>query len=151
MSRMYSRNKGKSGSHKPLEPKTDWVKTKPAEIDKVIIELAKKGKQSSEIGMVLRDKYGVPSTRQVSKKRIVDVMKENKVYNEKFPEDMYNLIVRAVALKAHMDKNKRDYTSYRGLELTESKIRRLAKFYKKKGDLPEKWKWNIDQAKLWIK
>ncbi|MBW1839516.1 MAG: 30S ribosomal protein S15, partial [Deltaproteobacteria bacterium] len=54
MSRMYSRNKGKSGSHKPLDPKTDWVRTKPAEIDKIIVELGKKGKQSSEIGMVLR-------------------------------------------------------------------------------------------------
>lgn len=148
---MYSRKKGKSGSHKPLKPKADWVKTKPAEVEKVIVELGKDGKSSAEIGMVLRDQYGVPSARLVAKKRISDVMKEKGVYNEKFPEDMYNLIVKAVSLKAHMDKNKRDYTSYRGLELTESKIRRLAKFYKSKGQLPEKWKWDIGKAKLWIK
>jgi small subunit ribosomal protein S15 len=151
MSRMYSRKKGKSGSHKPLKAKTDWVKVKPAEIEKAIVELAKEGKPSAEIGMILRDQYGVPSTRAVAKKKVSAVMKENKVYNDKFPEDMYNLIVKAVDLKAHMSKNKKDYTSYRGLELTESKIRRLAKFYKKKGTLPAEWKWDIDKAKLWVK
>ncbi len=148
---MYSRKKGKSGSHKPLDPKVDWVKKKPADIEKLIVELAKEGKQSAEIGMILRDQYGVPSTRLLAKRKVADIMKEKNAYNEKFPEDMYNLILKAVNLRAHMDKNKRDYTSYRGLELTESKIRRLANFYKKNKALPEDWKWDIEQAKLWVK
>jgi small subunit ribosomal protein S15 len=51
----------------------------------------------------------------------------------------------------HLERNKRDYTSKRGLELTESKIRRLAKYYKGKKTLPANWKWDLSQAKLLIK
>ena len=50
-----------------------------------------------------------------------------------------------------MDKNKKDYTSKRGLELTESKIRRLAKFYKREGALPVDFKYDPDKAKLLVK
>ena len=78
-------------------------------------------------------------------------MKDKKVYNDVLPEDMYNLVRKAVNLRKHMDKNKKDYTSYRGLELTESKIRRLAKFYKREKALPEAWKWDPEKAKLWVK
>jgi small subunit ribosomal protein S15 len=78
-------------------------------------------------------------------------MKKHGVYNEVLPEDMYNLVKKAVNLRKHMDRNKKDYTSYRGLELTESKIRRLAKYYKARKALPEDWKWNPEKAKLWVK
>ena len=64
---------------------------------------------------------------------------------------MYNLIKKAVQLHYHMGKNKRDYTSKRGLELTESKIRRLAKYYKKEGMLPVDWKYDVDKARLLVK
>lgn len=151
MARMYSRNKGKSSSRRPLQRESAWVKLKPAEVDEIIVKLAKQGKQSAEIGLALRDEYGIPSTRDAFKKRIARVMKKHGVYNEVLPEDMYNLVKRAVSLRKHMDRNKKDYTSYRGLELTESKIRRLAKFYKKQKALPEKWKWDPEKAKLWVK
>ncbi len=151
MARMYARSKGKSGSNKPLQRTSTWVKLKPAELEEIIVKLAKEGKQSAEIGLILRDQYGVPSTRDAFKKRVARTMKEHKVYNEVLPEDMYNLVRKAVNLRKHMDKNKKDYTSYRGLELTESKIRRLAKFYKREKALPEKWKWNPEKAKLWVR
>lgn len=151
MARMYARKKGKSGSSKPLQRSSPWVKLKSGEIEQIITKLAKEGKQSAEIGLVLRDQYGIPSTRDTFKKRVARIMKDHKVYNEVLPEDMYNLVKKAVNLGKHMDKNKKDYTSYRGLELTESKIRRLAKFYKREKALPEKWKWNADKAKLWVR
>ncbi len=151
MARMYSRKKGKSSSRRPLQRASPWVKLKPAEAEEIIVKLAGQGKQSAEIGMILRDQYGIPSARDAFKARIARVMKKHKVYNEVLPEDMYNLVKRAVSLRKHMDKNKKDYTSYRGLELTESKIRRLAKFYKKQKALPEKWKWDPEKAKLWVK
>jgi small subunit ribosomal protein S15 len=151
MARMYARKKGKSGSHKPMQRASPWVKLKAAEIEEIVVNLAKQGKQSAEIGVILRDQYGIPSTRDTIKKRIARVMKDKKVYNEVLPEDMYNLVKKAVNLRKHMDKNKKDYTSYRGLELTESKIRRLAKFYKSEKALPEKWKWDADKAKLWVR
>ena len=151
MARMYARKKGKSGSSKPLQRTSTWVKLKPAELEEIVVKLAKEGKQSAEIGIILRDQYGVPSTRDSFNERLAKIMKKNKVYNEVLPEDMFNLVKKAVNLRKHMDKNGKDYTSYRGLELTESKIRRLAKFYKKKKALPEKWKWNPEKAKLWVR
>jgi len=151
MARMYARKKGKSGSSKPLQRTATWVKLKPAELEEIIAKLAREGKQSAEIGLILRDQYGIPSTRDSYKERIARIMKKHKTYNEVLPEDMYNMVKKAVNLRKHMDKNKKDYTSYRGLELTESKIRRLAKFYKRQKALPEKWKWDPDKAKLWVK
>jgi small subunit ribosomal protein S15 len=151
MARMYARKRGSSGSSKPLKRASPWVKLKAAELEEIIVKLAKSGKSSAEIGLVLRDQYGVPSTRDAYKQRIARIMKKHKVYNEVLPEDMYNLVKKAVNLRKHMDKNKKDYTSYRGLELTESKIRRLAKFYKREGALPDKWKWDPEKAKLWVK
>jgi len=68
----------------------------------------------------------------------------------KFPEDLFNLLKQAVNLRDHLQKNKRDYTSKRGLELLESKIRRLGKYYVRKGVLPEDWQYSPEKAKLLI-
>lgn len=149
MARMYSRKKGKSGSKKPRKAKAGWVKYKPKEIEDIIVKLAKKDKSSSEIGITLRDQYGVPSAK-ISNLKISEVMKEHDLYPE-IPEDLKNMIRRAAGLERHLSSNKRDYTSKRGLELTESKIRRLAKYYKKKNILPESWKWDLSKAKLLAK
>lgn len=150
MARMYSRKRGKSGSKKPMVKKAAWVKYKPNEIEEIIVKLAKKGYSSARIGLVLRDQYGIPSTRIMTKERISNILKKHDIYPE-LPEDMYNLIKRAVDLVAHMEKNKKDYISKRGLELTESKIRRLAKYYIRKGMLPKDWKWDPEKAKLMVK
>jgi small subunit ribosomal protein S15 len=151
MARIYSRRKGKSGSKKPAEKKADWVKLKPAEIEAVIVKLAKQGMGSAQIGLVLRDQYGVPNARMFTQKKIAGVMKEKGLYPKELPEDMFNLVRRAVNLSNHLQKNKHDYTSLRGYEITESKIRRLARYYKEQGRLPLNWRWDIEQAKLLVK
>ena len=52
MARMHSRKKGQSGSKKPLKKeKPTWIRYKPAEIELLIVKLAKEGKTSSEIGI----------------------------------------------------------------------------------------------------
>ncbi len=140
MARVYSRRKGKSGSKKPMEKKADWVTYKPAEIEDIIVKLAKSGMGSAKIGLVLRDQYGIPSARMFTQKRIAKVLKEKSLYPKELPEEMFNLVRRAVNLHNHLQKNKHDYTSLRGYEITESKIRRLAKYYKKNGVLPLDWK-----------
>ncbi len=125
------------------------MKYKPKEIEDIILKYAKEGMQSARIGTILRDQYGIPSVR-MSKLKIAGVMKKHKVYTD-LPEDMVNLIKRAAALDVHLSKNKRDYTSKRGLEITESKIRRLAKYYKGRDLMPADWKWKLDRAKLMVK
>ena len=153
MARVYSRKKGKSGSKKPMLKTAPWVKLKKEEVEEIIVKLAKKGHSSAEIGLILRDQYGIPSIKVKElhmEERISKIMKAHKAYPP-FPEDMYNLLRKAVLLHAHMNKNKRDYTSKRGLQITESKIRRLAKYYKGQKAIPADWRYDIDKATLLVK
>lgn len=150
MARMYSRKKGKSGSKKPMEKIAPWISYSKKEVDEIILKLAKDGLQSSQIGLVLRDKYGIPSVRNFTQKKVTKIMKEAGIY-PKIPEDLLNLLKRAVNLQDHLKENKKDYTSKRGLELTESKIRRLGKYYKSKKVLPGDWEYDPQKARLLIK
>ena len=71
MARMYSRRKGKSGSTKPSEKKKkSWVILDAKEVESLIVKLAKTGMAKSQIGLTLRDSYGIPDVKDVSKKSI---------------------------------------------------------------------------------
>jgi small subunit ribosomal protein S15 len=61
---------------------------------------------------------------------------------------MRNLIQIALSLRKHLETNKKDLHNKRSLHLTESKIRRLAKYYLSRKRLPEGWKYSPKQAKL---
>lgn len=149
MARMYSRKHGKSGSKRSLIHNHGWLMYNKEEVERLIIKLAKEGKNSSEIGMILRDMYGIPLVKEFNMK-IVKVMEKHKLGRE-IPEDLYNLIKRAIRIREHLEKNKRDNITKRGLELTESKIRRLGKYYIKNKKLPENWNYSPEKAKLLIK
>jgi small subunit ribosomal protein S15 len=148
MARMYSGKKGKSGSHKPpvkIVPR--WVKMKKEEIESLVEKLAKQRLSSAQIGMILRDQYGIPDVKTITGKSISQIMKEKGVYPE-IPEDLMNLLRKAVNLRAHLEKNKADKHSLRGLENLESKIKRLGKYYSRKGILPPDWEYSPEKAKL---
>ena len=150
MARMHTRKKGQSGSKKPYrtEPPA-WSNTNKEEIEKTLIQLANQGKSTSEIGMVLRDRYGVPDVRKVTGKKILSIMKENKLA-PKVPEDMYNLISHVLELKKHLDSNPKDVHNKRSFNNKISKIRRLEKYYKREGRLPKTWKYSIQTAEMLI-
>ncbi|MCS7134890.1 MAG: 30S ribosomal protein S15, partial [Candidatus Aenigmarchaeota archaeon] len=99
------------------------------------------------IGAILRDRYGIPSVKLITGKAVSKIMKENNLY-PKYPEDLLNLLKKAVILRQHLSINKKDYTSKRSLELLESKIRRLGKYYIRKKVLPQGWKYNPEEAKV---
>ncbi len=150
MARIHSRKRGKSSSKKPIRTTNpSWVKLKPSEIEKIIITLAKEGKASSQIGMILRDSHGVPDVRLSLKKTISEVMKENKVYPE-FPEDLMDLTRRAVLARKHLETHRSDKHSRRGVQLIESKLKRLGKYYVKTKKLPSDWRYNPEKAKLLV-
>jgi small subunit ribosomal protein S15 len=150
MAKKYSGKKGKSGSSKVLGKKQPiWVRYKPKEVELLITKLSKEGSSSSEVGIILRDKYGVPSVKELTGKRITKIMEEKNIL-PKIPEDMVNLIKRAIALREHLEQNKKDMGAKRGLEITESKIRRLMKYYKNNNKLAQDWKYNPKDAKLYI-
>ncbi len=150
MARMHARVKGKSRSHRPLKadvPK--WVEKKPKEIETLVVKFGKQGMSSALIGLTLRDSYGVPSVKNITNKSITQILKENKL-TEEIPEDLKNLIKRAIAIRKHLETNKKDNVSKRGLKLTESKILRLQGYYKDNKVLPATWNYNPKRAQLMV-
>ena len=150
MARMYSRKKGKSGSTKPvLTKQPGWTRYKPKEIELLIVKLAKESKTSSEIGIILRDTYGVPNVKLSCNKKIAKILAERKLL-QKLPEDLTALIGKVVFITKHREKNHKDQTAKYGLQLTESKINRLVKYYKLKKVLPEDWKYERSRAAMLV-
>jgi len=117
------------------------------EIEDTIVKLAKKGESPSKIGIILRDQYGVPLARYFTHKKITQTLEENGITYD-IPEDLMNLLRRAVNIYDHLEENKKDKVAKRSLQLTEAKIRRLTKYYISKGKLPRDWKYSISRAKL---
>jgi len=124
-----------------------WVSYSEDEVARLVVKLAKDGLQPALIGLVLRDQYGIPSVKQAAKKTVTRVLAENQLLPA-IPQDLFNLLRRAVRLRAHLERNKRDAHSVRGLELLESKVRRLVKYYRNTGKLPETWAYDAERAKL---
>jgi small subunit ribosomal protein S15 len=150
MARMHARKKGKSRSTKPVNKEVPkWVKAKPKQVENLVIDMKKKGYSTSKIGLTLRDSHGVPSTRLLTGKKIGSIIKE-KGMTPKFPEDLMNLIKKAVNLRKHLERNNHDIHNKRSLQLIESKIKRLVKYYKKTNKLPDKWKYTYETAKLLV-
>ncbi len=150
MARMYSRRRGKSGSKKPLaKTKQSWLRYKPKEVEMLIMKLAKEGKTASKIGLTLRDSYGVPDVKLITGKTITKILNEKKIA-PKIPEDLMALIKKSIKIRKHREENKQDNTSLRGLQLTESKINRLVKYYKQAKKLPVDWKYDVKSIKLFV-
>lgn len=127
----------------------EWSELNAKEIKQTILELREQGMSSAEIGLVLRDRYGVPDVKLATGKKITQILREKKV-GSKVPEDLQNLIIRALGLKKHLDLNPKDVHNKRALQLIESKIRRLVNYYKNKGVLPEDWVYNLGTAEMLI-
>jgi len=144
MARMYSRKKGKHGSKRPIKKAIPgWVRYDAKETEALIVKLAKQGLSTSLIGITLRDSYGVPDVETITKKKIGKILEELGLVQQ-LPEDIQNLIKKALAVKKHMQTHKKDMHSKRGLQVIEAKISRLARYYKRTGKLPAKWKAEIE-------
>jgi len=150
MARMHSRKKGRAGSKKPLTTKPQpWITHTPEEIEQLVVKIAKTGKSLSQIGMILRDSYGIPDIHKLTGKKLGKILKEHKI-EQKIPEELVNLIKKEIIIIKHLETNKHDMPTRRGLLLAESKIKRLTKYYKREGLLPQDWKYNKEQAKITI-
>lgn len=148
MARMHTRRKGKSGSKHPVRlGKPDFVTYEEAEIEELIVKLSKEEYSPSMIGVILRDQYGIPSVKDITGKKIGYYLAKNNMAG-KIPEDLKNLIKTALNLRKHLSKNVKDLHNKRSLQLTESKIHRLSKYYRRTGKLPEDWRYDPETAKL---
>merc|ERR1711865_326142 len=132
---------GISSSATPYRRKPPtWLKMKPDDISDHICKLAKKGLAPSQIGVTLRDSFGIPAVRTVTGNKILRILKVNGLAPE-LPEDLYYLIKKAVAIRKHLDRNRKDRDSKFRLILVESRIHRLARYYKRVKSLPATFKY----------
>ena len=148
MARMHARRRGKSCSVRPYRKQAPaWSNSDPAAITKIILDLRKEGASSAKIGLVLRDRYGVPDVKLATGKRVGTILRENKVASE-IPEDLRDLMIKALGLRKHLSENKRDLHNKRQLQLVESKIRRLVKYYTSSRKLPAGWVYKPENAEI---
>jgi len=83
-------------------------------------------------------------------KKITQILRRNG-QAEEYPEDLMNLIRRAVNIRDHLEENPKDLHGKRGLTIIESRIRRLGRYYAKNGQLPEGWRYDPTKAALLVK
>jgi small subunit ribosomal protein S15 len=150
MAKMHTRRKGRARSVKPVRktPPT-WLTIKKEEVEKLVLNLNGQNVPEAQIGLIMRDKYGVPDISQVTGKKVQRILKDNGVA-PKVPEDLTNLIKKAIGLHKHLDINPKDLHNKRALQLTESKIRRLLKYYHASGVLPMDWVYTPETAEILI-
>ncbi len=150
MSRIHSRRKGRAGSHRPY-PFTapTWAGLDREEIAEEALKLAKGGASSAHVGTVLRDSYGVASVRAATGERLTKLLAKKGVKPE-LPEDLQALLKRVVHLQRHLETHPKDLSNHRGLTLLESRIRRLAHYYRQTKLLPEKWSYTSATAVLQV-
>ncbi|MCD6563275.1 MAG: 30S ribosomal protein S15 [Thermoproteales archaeon] len=143
-----SKEKGQSHSMRPARVGLpSWVRQRPEDVEELVISLYKRGYPPSMIGTILRDSYGVPLVKIVTGKKILKILKEHGLQPD-LPEDLYNLIKRAARVRRHLEEHPKDYHSKRGLQLIESKIYRLSRYYKRKGVLPKDWRYRPERVSI---
>jgi len=142
MSKMHSKGRGSSGSKKPVDAnKPDWVDYDEEEVTDLVLKLREQGLQPAQIGLKLRDQYGIPSVEQITEKTVTEILEENDASPE-IPEDLQNLVDKAEAIQEHIAENSEDSQAERRLGLTEAKIRRIAQYHRDNGNIDEDWKYS---------
>lgn len=129
--------------------KPEWVNYEKDEIEKLILKLSQKGSSNSEIGMILRDQYGIPDVKAFGL-TVGKALNKHGIKKD-IPDDLYRLMRKSVLMRAHIEKNKKDKKNVHRLQLIESRVRKLGRYYSKIGKLPKEWKYDIAKAKLMIK
>ena len=96
-------------------------------------------------GVILRDSHGVAQVRFVTGNKVLRILKKKGLAPE-LPDDLYFLIKMAVAIRKHLERNRKDRDAKFRLILVESRIHRLARYYKTKRVLPPTWKYESGTA-----
>jgi len=145
---MHTHRHGKSHSIRPVIVRSpSWISQDSKEIEELVVKYAKDDLTSSQIGMKLRDQHAIPLVKSVTKKTVMQILEENKLKPE-IPEDLNNIVKRAVGLQKHLKTNKKDFRNIRSLELIEAKVHRLSVYYKRTGQLAKNWKYKSVVAQL---
>jgi len=142
------KEKGRSHSTRPVSKRAPmWCKYAPEEVEALVTKLAREGNNSSKIGIVLRDQYGIPLVKSITGKSVTKIMGEVGLAPA-IPEDLGTLLEKAVHLRTHLERNKKDLNNKRALQTIETRIHRLSNYYKREGVLPPSWKYEPKAASL---
>ena len=148
MGRMHTHRHGKSHSIRPVTLRApSWTTPGTKEIEELVIKYTKDGLTPSQIGIKLRDQHSIPLIKPITKKSIGEILEENDLKTE-MPEDLENIVKKAVGLQKHLKANRGDYRNVRSLELIEAKVHRLSVYYKRIGRIPKIWKYKSVVAQL---
>lgn len=146
MGRMHSSGKGISRRCLPYKRNAPtWLEVSVDQVCDQIVKLAQKGVTPSQIGVLLRDSHGIAQVKSVTGSKILRILKKNGAAPN-LPEDLYHLIKKAVSVRKHLDKNRRDNDAKFRLILIESRIHRLARYYRSSKQLPPNWKYESKTA-----
>ena len=148
MGRMHTHRHGKSHSIRPAILRTpSWVTQSPTEIEQLVIKYTKDGLTPSQIGIKLRDQHAIPLIKSITKKSMGQILEEHDLKAE-MPEDLENIVRKAIGLQKHLKANKGDNRNVRSLELIEAKVHRLSVYYKRIGRISKTWKYKSVVAQL---
>jgi small subunit ribosomal protein S15 len=148
MARIHVHTHGKSHSTRPSSKDAPaWLTQSRDQVSALVVKLAKEGLSPSEIGLKVRDEHSIPLLKPLLGKSLTSVLVENNIKSE-MPEDLDELLKKALGLQKHLKVHNSDHRNVRSLELIESKIHRLAKYYKGVGRLPKNWRYAAVIAQL---
>jgi small subunit ribosomal protein S15 len=145
---MHTHRHGKSHSIRPATPRApSWVTLSIAEIEELVVKYSKDGLTPSQIGIKLRDQHAIPLIKSITKKSMGQILEEHDLKAE-MPEDLENIVRKAVGLQKHLKSNKGDNRNVRSLELIEAKVHRLSVYNKRIGRISKTWKYKSVIAQL---
>jgi small subunit ribosomal protein S15 len=104
--------------------KPTWVKMKEPELKKTIVELAEKH-SPSQVGMILRDQYGIPTTKIYGKK-LKAYLKELDIERN---EDLENAEKKVEKIKEHLKNNVTDRKSKHKLQKAQARLNITRKYF----------------------
>lgn len=117
-------------SSKKSMKKPVWLKYTEDEVKEIILKLAEKSPEltSEKIGLVLRDNYGIPSTR-IYNFKISEVLKKAGKYKS---ADLVNLSSKKAKLESHIKTHIHDQRTKRSLIITKAKLKKREEYASKK-------------------
>ena len=98
---------------------------------------------------MLKDTAGIPQVKSVTGNKILRILKKNGLA-PKLPEDCYHLIKKAVNIRKHLEKFRADRDAKFRLILTEARIHRLVRYYRKSKALPANFRYQSKKADTYI-
>lgn len=104
-----------------------WVKMSETELKKIIAKLSEKH-QPAKVGLILRDQYGIPTTKLYGKKLSV-YLKELNLPTSKEVENAENKFTR---IKEHLKSNITDKKAKHKLQKAQARLNIVKKYFAKK-------------------